>query len=565
MFTAVVPRWVWLFLPLTLSHASTNLFSVEVPKASVSGLYGGSVSLPCTVSKNIDVRQFEVRWYRPSMYITPVLLYKSGQIVETSANKQYLGRVSLLGALEKGDVSLKLDNLMMADEGLYICHVGSDSWYDKGNMSLKIRAVGSTPILSVADAGEGHVNVSCHSHGWLPKPSLNWRDGTGTDLKHVSKDMFTEDSEGLLSVSSWRLVSSSESGWLSCSVALSASNQEMRESRVVPHTQTVADSWKEAFIVVLLILLLFILGFGVYFMLNRKGLICSKKQKKEHAENLIQKCWVFFDTAFHFVSEIQPLNSSVEKEQHEAPTADAPHQSVLKGVDDHQVPEPKVDGAFTAETDSVNPPHVDKKHQEQNKLQTVLTDSQTALKEWDQMKRFKVNLTIDPEETPQFLMITNQGKSVCCPDLEEVDNDDKIFTLCKEKFSSGKHYWEVKVMERNEDKLSWYVGVASDEAERMYRVPLTPANGFWVLCYDKESEEDCGVYSVNLLMPQQLKTVTKKSSTLGVFLDCDEHTVSFYDADRKSLMYTFTNMKPGRSLYPLISPGIRDRFRITVC
>ncbi|XP_037389005.1 butyrophilin subfamily 2 member A2-like isoform X2 [Pygocentrus nattereri] len=545
MSAAIVPRWVWLFLPLTLSQVSSASFSIEVPKAPVSGLNGDSVSLPCTVSKSIDAKKFEVRWYRPSMYSTPVLLYKSGQIVEISAKHQ--GRVSFLGALEKGDVSLKLDNLTVADEGLYICQVSSDSWYEMSNMSLKIRAVGSIPILSVAHAEEGQVNVSCHSHGWLPKPSLNWRDGTGRELKHQSKDTFSKDSEGLMSVSSWLLVSSSDLGWLSCIVALSASNQEMRESRVVPHIPTVADSWKEAFIVVLLILLLSILGFGVYFILNRKGLICSKKQKKEDAENL----------------EIQPLNSSAEKQPHEAPTADAPHQSLLKGVDDHQVPEQQVDGALTAEKDPVNPSHVDKNHQEQNKPQTVLTDPQTALAEWKEMKRFKVNLTIDPKENPQFLMIS--GKSICCSDLEDINDEEKIFALCKEAFSSGKHYWEVKVMERNEEKLSWYVGVASEEAERMYKVPLTPANGFWVLCYEKEPEEHCGVYSVNIKMPEQLKTGSKKISTLGVFVDCDNCTVSFYDTDRKSLIYTFTNLRPGKSLYPLISPGIRDRFRITVC
>ncbi|KAL7855636.1 hypothetical protein AOLI_G00192400 [Acnodon oligacanthus] len=550
MSAAIVPRWVWLFLLLTLSHTSSASFSVEVPKAPVSGLYGDSVSLPCTVSNNTDVRQFEVHWYRPTMYSTPVLSYKSGQIVETSA--KHLGRVSLLGALEKGDVSLKLDNLTIADEGLYMCQVSTDSWYDRNSVSLKIRVVGSTPILSVAHAEEGKVNVSCLSRGWLPKPSLNWRDGTGRDLKHLSKDKFTNDSEGLMSVSSWLLVSSSDSGWLSCSVALSASNQEMRESRVVPHTPTVADSWKEAFIVVLLILLLFILGFGVYFILNRKGFICFKKQKKEDAED----------------SEIQPLNSSAEKQQHEAPTADTPHQSVLKdvsvAVDDHQVPETKVDGALTAKTDPVNPPHVDENHQEQNKPQAVITDPQTALAaEWNQMKRFKVNLTIDPKETPHFLTITDQGKSVHCHDLEGAHDDEaKIFSLCKEKFSSGKHYWEVKLMKKYEEKLSWYVGVASDEAERIYKLPLTPANGFWVLRCEEESED---VYSVHLLMPLPLKTVSKKISTLGVFVDCDERTVSFYDADRKSLIYTFSDVKPGKSLYPLISPGIRDRFRITVC
>uniref|UniRef100_A0A3B4CQN3 Ig-like domain-containing protein n=1 Tax=Pygocentrus nattereri TaxID=42514 RepID=A0A3B4CQN3_PYGNA len=401
---------------------------IKVPKAPVSGLNGDSVSLPCTVSKSIDAKKFEVRWYRPSMYSTPVLLYKSGQIVEISAKHQ--GRVSFLGALEKGDVSLKLDNLTVADEGLYICQVSSDSWYEMSNMSLKIRAVGSIPILSVAHAEEGQVNVSCHSHGWLPKPSLNWRDGTGRELKHQSKDTFS------------------------------------------------------------------------------KG-------------NPVLMLFVIFSVTFSQIADLQ------------CPSHSKCGQSVFETQNDLTL------------------------------TQHCCTLVSMYCKIIKHSSVSAVNLTIDPKENPQFLMIS--GKSICCSDLEDINDEEKIFALCKEAFSSGKHYWEVKVMERNEEKLSWYVGVASEEAERMYKVPLTPANGFWVLCYEKEPEEHCGVYSVNIKMPEQLKTGSKKISTLGVFVDCDNCTVSFYDTDRKSLIYTFTNLRPGKSLYPLISPGIRDRFRITVC
>uniref|UniRef100_A0A8B9RNH2 Ig-like domain-containing protein n=1 Tax=Astyanax mexicanus TaxID=7994 RepID=A0A8B9RNH2_ASTMX len=206
-------------------HLPTELFSVVVPETTVSGQLGGSVTLPCALSDNLDVRQLEVRWYRPSMYSSPALLYLNEKLDLSVTDITYQGRVSLPGPLEKGDVSLKLDDLRSSDLGMYMCHVSSDRWYDK--------TVGSSPILSMLDAGGGKVNVSCQSHGWLPKPSLSWRDSDGSILFSP-----LSVSEGFFSVSSWRLFTSSESSWVSCSVALPDSVGVIRESRVMPHLPT---------------------------------------------------------------------------------------------------------------------------------------------------------------------------------------------------------------------------------------------------------------------------------------------------------------------------------------
>uniref|UniRef100_W5KIE8 Ig-like domain-containing protein n=1 Tax=Astyanax mexicanus TaxID=7994 RepID=W5KIE8_ASTMX len=275
----------WLFLPLLLSHVSAQSFSVVVPLTPVSGLLGGSVTLPCALSDNLDARKLEVRWYRPSMYSSPALLYLNEKLDLSVADIKYRGRVSLPGPLEKGDVSLKLDDLRPSDIGTYMCHVSSDRWYEKSNMSLTIQAVGSSPILSMLDAGGGKVNVSCQSHGWLPKPSLTWRDSDGSSLNPPNKHTSTKDSEGLFSVSSWRLFTSSESSWVSCSVALPDSVGMIRESRLTPHLPT--GTWKGAFIGTLILLLLCIIvgvGVGVYFVVLKKGLIGSERKETEGGE-----------------------------------------------------------------------------------------------------------------------------------------------------------------------------------------------------------------------------------------------------------------------------------------
>ncbi|MCI4395908.1 hypothetical protein PGIGA_G00261120 [Pangasianodon gigas] len=139
----------------------------------------------------MDVRHLAVRWYRPKMSDTPVLFYKNTQIQKSPVDVQYQGRVFLLGELEKGDVSLKLENLTLADRGNYVCEVSSDDWYDEATVSLRVRAVGSSPVLSLNVAEGGKMNVSCQSHGWLPEPSITWTDKDGKDLKHLSKVKFT--------------------------------------------------------------------------------------------------------------------------------------------------------------------------------------------------------------------------------------------------------------------------------------------------------------------------------------------------------------------------------------
>ncbi|XP_072526073.1 butyrophilin subfamily 2 member A1-like [Salminus brasiliensis] len=529
MVAAAVLRWVWLFLPLTLSHASTDSFFVVVPETPVKGMLGASVSLPCTLSNNLDVRTFEVRWYRPSMYSRPALLYNNEKIEESPTDEQYRGRVSLVGALEKGEVSLKLDNLKLADSGVYMCHVSSEKWYDKGNMSLEIQVVGSIPVLSVADAGKGQVKVSCHSHGWAPKPSLTWSDKEGRNLNHLIKANSTKVSEGLFSVSSWLLVSPSESNWISCSVALPDSDGQKRESRVVPHIET--ESWKGAFTVLLVLLLLFIIGVGVNFVLWRKGLIGSRTKKTEGREGR------------EGTEGTHTLNN-VEKQQLLQPqTAETPHQPESIGAN----PDLNVNSSPDAEASHPGPKE----------------GSPPAAAEWDQLKKFKVNLSIDLEETPQFFRITHGGKRVHCsrPKEDDEDEESKIFTLCKEKFSSGQQCWEVKVCQKAKEKLSWFVGVAREEAENVHRIPLTPQNGFWVLCYEKEK----GVYVRDSPEPTPLPDVSDKLTAVGVFLDCEEQTLSFYSVPTKSLIYTFTSVTSRTSLRPLISPGIRDSQPVRIC
>ncbi|XP_053335804.1 butyrophilin-like protein 2 [Clarias gariepinus] len=281
MISARPLRWVLLFL--SLSHqASSVIFSLKV-ESPVSGLLGSSVSLHCAVTKNMDVRHEEVRWYRPNMYDTPILLYENNQIQKSPVDVQYQGRVFLLGDLEKGDVSVKLENLTLTDRGDYTCHVSTDNWYDKATVTLRLRAVGSTPVLSIHEAGEGKVNVSCQSHGWILEPSIIWTHKDGRDLKHLSNDKFTINSVGTVDVSSWLIVSPSESEWISCSVGLS--DQERKEDRIMLHVPAQSLTGYIIIIIIPVLLVLCVVGIAVYCVLRKKVCVRAEVSQQESSEH----------------------------------------------------------------------------------------------------------------------------------------------------------------------------------------------------------------------------------------------------------------------------------------
>uniref|UniRef100_A0A8B9H8W2 Ig-like domain-containing protein n=1 Tax=Astyanax mexicanus TaxID=7994 RepID=A0A8B9H8W2_ASTMX len=121
-----------------LSFSPSSDFTLLVPDGSVSAQLGSSAVLPCGVSPPSNAETFEVRWYRNS-YNNPVLLYKDLKVEESIGDPQYRGRASLVGDLQKGNVSLKLMNIVVADMGKYVCFVKSVAWYEEAKLNLTVK------------------------------------------------------------------------------------------------------------------------------------------------------------------------------------------------------------------------------------------------------------------------------------------------------------------------------------------------------------------------------------------------------------------------------------------
>uniref|UniRef100_A0AAY5KY89 Butyrophilin subfamily 1 member A1-like n=1 Tax=Esox lucius TaxID=8010 RepID=A0AAY5KY89_ESOLU len=481
-------------------------FTLNVPDGPISSKSGSSISLLCQVSPTFNIEPFEVKWYRFDEVNKPTLWYKDHKIQEAIMDPRFKGRVSLTGGLERGIASLRLERVTLEDSGEFVCYINNNNWYEKTCVVLAVSVIGSQPVISVAEArGGGQVNVTCSSEGWSPQPKVTWRNKEGTEITNGQEVQNTTDSQGLVSVSSWLLFSPSESDWLSCIVFLS--DEWKTEGRILPVLP--GGDYKKGFTVnqVLLVVL------PVLFL-------------------VIIICALCFIIVFKRKGQIdQGLNVAETKRLiKENPVQSPANQTTSDNKDKLEGPENPV----------------------QSPANLTTTDNEDKLEDLLLGKKVKEeHITTDAKTASLAIRLSQKGKRVqYVKAKDKPDLQQSIHVLGNKGFDSGQHYWKVKIQDddRKEEKLAWYLGVTKENAQ----CPLTPQNGFWVLFYEKEV--GLHVYVDSVKTPTRQTTPT----TVCVFLDCDKHTLSFYDADSGSLLYTFNDVKTTDTLYPVFSPGKRD-------
>ncbi|XP_041636081.1 butyrophilin-like protein 3 [Cheilinus undulatus] len=231
-------RWhVLLIAALSVSLLEAAPASLQVFVGSpISVARGHTTTLPCWLSPKQSAEALEVRWYRSDNFDSPVLLYQGKSFQNASQDASYSGRVSfglkdaVSGGLKVGDVSLKLTDVTLDDEGQYTCYVSSNQGYDSDSVNLVVTQTGTSPLLSAVWIEDNMLNMSCQSEGWYPQPSLRWSDPNKDLSSNNTKS--SEDFSGLKSVHSWILVPSSSevSSKVYCSVSLPG--EEAKVARV---------------------------------------------------------------------------------------------------------------------------------------------------------------------------------------------------------------------------------------------------------------------------------------------------------------------------------------------
>ncbi|XP_072331756.1 zinc-binding protein A33-like [Scyliorhinus torazame] len=172
-----------------------------------------------------------------------------------------------------------------------------------------------------------------------------------------------------------------------------------------------------------------------------------------------------------------------------------------------------------------------------------------------------VSVTLDVETANPWLEMSEHLKSLRCNGTERnLSDTGNILTeyLCpcvlgSEAFTSGRHYWEVEVVEN----LYWSLGVATESVERKKAVRLCPETGFWTI--GRVGKQ----FYINS-SPRSPLPVGQIPGKVGVYLSYESGTVSFYNVDTKSHLHTFTRNKFTEKLYPFFETWVENNW-LRIC
>lgn len=177
------------------------------------------------------------------------------------------------------------------------------------------------------------------------------------------------------------------------------------------------------------------------------------------------------------------------------------------------------------------------------------------------VRAYWADFTFNPKNLNLNLILSEDHRQVtsvsiwpfkCC-------NNGILGSKC---FSSGKHYWEVNVSEKN----AWILGVYTRKRTLKFDVRrcksqpngyhrYKPQKGYWVIGLQHGSRysifEDSSNQDPTVLNP----FVATPLHRVGVFLDCEEGIVSFFNVtNHGSLIYKFSQCCFSQPAYPYFNP-----------
>ncbi|KAG7497924.1 E3 ubiquitin-protein ligase TRIM39-like [Solea senegalensis] len=165
--------------------------------------------------------------------------------------------------------------------------------------------------------------------------------------------------------------------------------------------------------------------------------------------------------------------------------------------------------------------------------------------ELTRMRRYKESVTFDPATAGSCLVVSELGKrlkfSKTATTTHSADSArfDSPIVLGTKGFTSGRHYWEVRVGLRND----WFVGVAKGTVPRTGMVAVTSRNGFFAIGKKGfDYQVNCPLCTILHLCP--------RPRNVGIYVDYAEGRISFYDVDEKLHIYSFKLESFAEKMFP---------------
>ncbi|KAI4580951.1 hypothetical protein MJG53_010493 [Ovis ammon polii x Ovis aries] len=178
------------------------------------------------------------------------------------------------------------------------------------------------------------------------------------------------------------------------------------------------------------------------------------------------------------------------------------------------------------------------------------------------LRVFRVDVTLNPHTANLNLVLSKNRRQVRFVGAQlsgsHLEEHYGCGVLGSQHFSSGKHYWEVDVAK----KTDWILGVCSDSVgpafsfnqfanNRNVYSRYQPQSGYWVIgLHHKHEYRAYEESSTSLLL-----SMTVPPRRVGVFLDYDAGTVSFYNVTNHGFpIYTFSKYYFPTTLCPYFNP-----------
>ncbi|XP_045921376.1 E3 ubiquitin-protein ligase TRIM39-like isoform X1 [Micropterus dolomieu] len=182
-----------------------------------------------------------------------------------------------------------------------------------------------------------------------------------------------------------------------------------------------------------------------------------------------------------------------------------------------------------------------------------------SAEEAGRMDQYAFDVTLDPETASGWLVLSPDRKKVSVSrQRASLSDNPQRFDTCvcvlgKQSFTSGRRYWVVEVG----DKTDWDLGVARKSINRKGTITVRPDSGYWAICRRKGGSLSACTRPSVTLQPQETP------QKVGIFVDYEEGLVSFYDADAKTLIYTYSDCHFSEPLYPYFNPCVQDNGKNT--
>ncbi|NXN65942.1 BT1A1 protein, partial [Himantopus himantopus] len=449
-------------------------------------LVGEQVTLSCQVT-DIVPSDTSVLWYKMEKG-KDVPLCSSSSLGGMVEQSQDEEERRIAGHWQGRTLLLVIRQVQVADEGTYVCAVNGSVVTQEATTHLDVTAIGYKPTLDRDMQERGMCRYTCKSKKWYPKPEVIWMNYGGDTVNVEAETNVTLSERDHFTVQSIITVPCDNVDVV-CVVKLIKSKIS-RSGNPCPHCWQQLLPGQPSLLPLLPTLLLqrsSSCKTGQHVMQRR---VSTSKVLLQQLSDQESPCWgpVFTE-----------VKSSLLKVSYGVP------RRATVGVMQHRQPGKECDLALALKND-------------------IKVDEDTA----------HPNLFIDVGKKS----FTHKSEVQKVSQTER-SFDSAICVLGLEGFSSGKHYWEVDV----EKSSDWDLGVAGKSAPRKGVISLSPKEQFWALGLsfkDYWARTD----------PWTRLAVQKNPRKVGVYLNCEEKMLTFFNVTDMSVMFKFKDCAFSEELYP---------------